>query len=318
MRKILVPIANFETAQASLDWAAKLSASLGADLTILHTFSPPSRSHLGSNVTSGKLAEWGIDPPHFRLLQQAQDYLQKEGIFELDAEGKPVEKHSLKALAQGLYEVHLLGAKEQNIRFRLREGSAAREVLDEVNDPLYDLIVMGTRGHRGLKRFLVGSLAQEVALSTPCSILVAKNLKSELGVLVGVTGRETSLEAARQAAQISDALGNQLTLMAIASDESTQELPQTHINEAIEFLGSEYKAIKTKIQIGEPTTILLEETGENNILVLGRAQRSTVKDMFLGDLSLKILDQSKGPVLLTSYPRPVQEPELETSGAEAS
>jgi nucleotide-binding universal stress UspA family protein len=45
--------------------------------------------------------------------------------------------------------------------------SVAAEVGDE------DLIDFGTHGHRGLLRFLLGSVAESVIRHAPCSVLVA-------------------------------------------------------------------------------------------------------------------------------------------------
>ncbi len=311
MRKILVPIAHFESCQAALELGGRLSRALGADLTILHVTASASGSHLGSGVAAEKLAEWGMDPPQFKILQQALERLRGEQIFELDDQGKPVERHSLKVLTQGLFERHLLGSRGQHIRFRLREGKVVREILQEAEDPLYDLIITGTRGHRGLKRLLVGSVAQEVALRAPCSMLVAKNLKPSQRLLVGVTGRETSHEAVRQAGLLAQALDVPVSLLAVAPDQSEISLAEQHITAAIGILHDKSIRIESKILSGEPSAILLSEAGEAHLIVLGRLRRTKVKEMFLGDLSLRILDQSAGPVLLTSFPRSAPEETLE-------
>ncbi len=303
MRKILVPIAYFESCQAALALGARLARGLGAGLTVLHV--APSHSHegLASGLASGKLAEWGIELPPFKLLQQAQETLQSLDALRLDPVGRPIEKHTPKLLAPGFYEAHLIGSHGQDIRFRLREGDPTREILREAEDPEYDLIITGTRGHRGLKRFWVGSVAQEVALHAPCSILVAKNLQSDQGILVGVSGLETAMEAVRQAAELAEALQVPLTLLAVAPEESARTEAERHLLEARQLLGPVDFPLEARLRVGDPTRVILEDATGAQIIVLGRAPLSKVKKLLLGDVSLKILDQSLGPVLLAQYPR---------------
>ena len=312
MRKILVPIAYWETCQGALRYAGRLSLKLGASLTVLHVATPPRETLLGRGLSSEKLEDWGVEPPGFELLRRAQDSLQELGLLALDERGRPEERHALKAIAHGLYEVHLVGVSGQDVRFRLREGPPVREILREAEDPEYDLVLMGTRGHTGLRRWLLGSVAQEVALHAPCSVLVAKNLQPDQGLLVGVTGRETALEAVRQAGEIAEALDVPLVLLAVIPEpeEGTRAEAERHLREARAVLppGLAERA-EGRIRVGDPAQILLEEAGEAFLLVLGRVRRSRVKEMLLGDISLKILEQSQGPVLLAAPPRPLPAPE---------
>lgn len=310
MRKILVPIAYWETCRVALRYAGLLSREVGASLTVLHVVIPPRETLLGRGLSSEKLEDWGVEPPHFELLRRAQASLQGLGLLALDDRGKPVERHALKVITHGLYEVHLVGTREQDVRFRLREGPPVREILREAEDPEYDLILMGTRGYTGLKRWLLGSVAQEVAQRSPCSVLVAKNLRPEQGLMVGVTGRETALEAVRQAGEIAQALGVPLVLLSVIGEEGRRSNAERHLREARAALPPELaERVEERIRVGEPAQTLLEEAGEEFMLVLGRVRRSKVKEMLLGDISLRILEQSRGPVLLAVPPRPLPAPE---------
>ena len=52
----------------------------------------------------------------------------------------------------------------------LRSDSPARGVLDYANDNDIDLIVIGTNGHRGFERFMLGSVAEEVVRKSNCPV----------------------------------------------------------------------------------------------------------------------------------------------------
>jgi len=55
-----------------------------------------------------------------------------------------------------------------------RDGFATAEILTLARDPDYDLIVMGTQGHTGLGRLLVGSVAEHVLRHATCPVVTVK------------------------------------------------------------------------------------------------------------------------------------------------
>jgi len=57
----------------------------------------------------------------------------------------------------------------------LREGDPADQLVQAVHDIAGDLIVIGSRGHTGLSRIVMGSVAHSVLLHARCSVLVVKH-----------------------------------------------------------------------------------------------------------------------------------------------
>jgi nucleotide-binding universal stress UspA family protein len=55
-----------------------------------------------------------------------------------------------------------------------REGPAPAVILDVADEFKADLIVMGTHGRTGLKRLLMGSVAELVLRKAPCPVLTVK------------------------------------------------------------------------------------------------------------------------------------------------
>jgi nucleotide-binding universal stress UspA family protein len=55
-----------------------------------------------------------------------------------------------------------------------REGSVARALLDEARDCGAGLIVMGTHGRSGFRRFLLGSVAERVVREADCPVLLVR------------------------------------------------------------------------------------------------------------------------------------------------
>lgn len=57
----------------------------------------------------------------------------------------------------------------------LVEGPAAASIVATARDRQADLVVVGSRGHTGLTRLLIGSVARNVLLHAPCSVLVVRH-----------------------------------------------------------------------------------------------------------------------------------------------
>ncbi|MFQ5796367.1 MAG: universal stress protein [Candidatus Bipolaricaulia bacterium] len=304
MNKILVPIAHAERDKVDLEFGAQLVQAASANLTVLHvikTFSTP----IGINVTREKMAEWGVESGPFKLLKQAEEILESMGLFKLDESGAPVERHALKALGKGLYEVHLIGRRDENIRFRLREGDVVREVLREVEtaeDDPYSLVIMETRGRKRLQRILHGSITQKVAFHVPCSVLVTKNLHPRENILVCTRGYWTALEAARQAGELANAIGAQVKVLAVAEQDDQVALAESHAQEILDVLSQAGIQGQAIIRVGDPAEVIIHEAGEDHIIVLGRTKESKLQKFFRGSIPLQVLEHAASPVMIAVPP----------------
>jgi nucleotide-binding universal stress UspA family protein len=56
----------------------------------------------------------------------------------------------------------------------VRQGDARSEIVDEAEKWAADLIVMGSHGYTGLKRFFLGSVASSVVSHAPCSVEIVR------------------------------------------------------------------------------------------------------------------------------------------------
>jgi universal stress protein A len=64
------------------------------------------------------------------------------------------------------------------VEHRLVEGDAAAEILRAAAEIHADLIVLGTHGRTGVRRLLMGSVAEQVVRRAPCPVLTAKPSES--------------------------------------------------------------------------------------------------------------------------------------------
>lgn len=68
-------------------------------------------------------------------------------------------------------------------------GDPAAEILRWANEHCPDLLVLGTHGRAGLRRFILGSVAERVLREAPCPVLVARARRRD-------EARELAAEAA--------------------------------------------------------------------------------------------------------------------------
>ncbi len=85
-----------------------------------------------------------------------------------------VDEARQQSLARAEATAETLSAAGYEASAVVREGDPAHEIVDLARDRRTGLIVMGTRGHTGLARLVLGSVARNVLLHAPCSVLVVR------------------------------------------------------------------------------------------------------------------------------------------------
>lgn len=60
-----------------------------------------------------------------------------------------------------------------------RVGNAAQHIVQLATDLHAELVVIGTHGHTGLKRLLLGSVAEHVTRQAPCPVLIVRRLEHD-------------------------------------------------------------------------------------------------------------------------------------------
>jgi nucleotide-binding universal stress UspA family protein len=77
-------------------------------------------------------------------------------------------KHGEKVLAEA---AKAIGGKPKTVTI---EGDPADKILEVAENDDVDLIVIGNKGMTGAKRFLLGSVPNQVSHHAPCNVLIVK------------------------------------------------------------------------------------------------------------------------------------------------
>lgn len=133
--RILVGTDGSDTAMKAVSHAAGIASASGAELLILCAFPPPKAD------AGGTFGPSNVAPG-------------------------PEIARSVLADAQKRF-----GASTK-IRTLMREGDPADALCDVAEEEKADLIIIGNRGMTGAKRFLLGSVPNNVTHHAPCSVLI--------------------------------------------------------------------------------------------------------------------------------------------------
>jgi len=136
---ILHPTDFSENSDNAFVWACSLARDNKARLILLHVI-PPSVDPLMQ-----------VPPPNPLLPAESQEAL--KGVFQWP---KPSDPKIV-------------------VEHRVAEGDAPEEILRLAEAVKSDLIVMGTHGRTGLRRFLTGSVAEEVLRKATCPVVAIKS-----------------------------------------------------------------------------------------------------------------------------------------------
>ena len=141
-RSIVVGTDGSETAGKAVTHAAKLAAAFGARLTIVTAFSP----HAGETA---------------RVQAEVPDELRWRITDSAAAEEKGNEARKL-ARGEGAKEVAVF----------VENGDPASVLLDAVDQYAGDLIVVGSKGMTGTRRFVLGSVPNKISHHAPCDVII--------------------------------------------------------------------------------------------------------------------------------------------------
>jgi nucleotide-binding universal stress UspA family protein len=112
-----------------------------------------------------------------------------------------------------------LGGVDYPVSTNVRSGDVVEAIIGEVNQAASDVIVMATRGHAGVVRAVLGSVASELLTKSPVPVvLVRAGTRAIDGVrqiLVPIDGSPDSEQSLSTVAELADMTGAKVTLLQV-------------------------------------------------------------------------------------------------------
>jgi nucleotide-binding universal stress UspA family protein len=104
------------------------------------------------------------------VLPPVGDFVGVSGVADMP--GSIQFKEETQRLVDGIAE--RLRSAGLNAESSVREGDPRSVIVEEAKEWPADLIVVGSQGHTGIARWLLGSVAQSVVAHAPCSVEVVR------------------------------------------------------------------------------------------------------------------------------------------------
>lgn len=247
------------------------------------------------------------------IAKGAKAHLTLLGVIE-----GPDETEKVRKSLEGAKE--LLVQDVAALETKMKMGHAAEEILRETEEREYDLVILGSRGRRGITRFLLGSTAARIVQHAPISVLIVKGKQPSLrSILICTGGAERGEEDVRFGGMIARSTGAEVAILHVMSQlpltpegrwedlEATEEelleretREGVHLRKGLQILRELGVAGEVKIRRGLVVNEILAEAeeGDYDLLVIGAHAAPGLYRFLLDDLTTQIVLGSQRPVLV--------------------
>lgn len=287
-RPILVPTDLSQFAERALNFALRLARPIGAPVHLLHVL----------DLYRTELPESFEDTPATGSLWEQME------AAAADELGRLAEVYS----------------REDNLSIEQRRRAAVvPAILDTVRARQAQLIVMGTHGRRGVRRFLLGSVAAEILREAPCDVVVvppAASAERDLKhILVPVDLSPVSRPILERAKELAAAFGAQVDLLYVFEEPSIPVLWPAHgvvrdlvpdmkrrAEEEVERLRTEAGGPEVPVDVhvkpGKAAAGILDfaRTRGSDLIVMGSHGHTGLNRFLLGSVTERVLPQAPCPV----------------------
>ncbi len=212
--------------------------------------------------------------------------------------------------------------KASGVKFNIigRGGQLVDEMLAQMLEIEYDLVVVGYHGRSFLEKAFMGSLAARIAHEVPASVLIVRGRRDWINhVLIGISGGGFTQECADWGGRIAAAFGARVTLLHASQapplmyagfEEVTETLAEflqtdTLESQALKRAVSDLKSlgVQTFVELvrGLPERELLRLAQDRDVdlLVIGSAWAAQpMPRLFLRNITEQVLLNTQRPVLV--------------------
>ena len=278
IKQILAAIDFSDWTQPVLQAAAEMAQRYGAKLTVAY-------------------AEMFLPPPYFtaRGMEQISDFLEKRRQGDRQRLDEIVERE----LGEGI-----------SADVRLVEASPTEGILRTAELVEADLIVMGTHGHSGLSRLLLGSVAEKVLRSSAVPVLTVRGSEGETArcrlpfqkILCPSNYTPVAREALAYAVDVARRSQAELLVMTSLEEEGNDEEVQAQQEKLCADVSENMQAyctVRPVVRHGHAAEQILKTAAEEqcDLIVIGAQDQPLLETFTIGTTSVRVVRHATCPVL---------------------
>ena len=210
---------------------------------------------------------------------------------------------------------------------RIEDGDASRQITDAAWELAADLVVMGTHGHGGFQRLLLGSVTDKVLRRAPCPVLIvgrSATVENEGPLFRRVLCAVDLTDASKQTLEIALSLAKEnmarVTLLHVlenvpghAGPERYRRLPEivrireemlkeaeAHLRRSVPPEAHALCSVSERVEEGTPWREVLRvaDAQDSDLIVMGAHSSGALDRAFFGSTVNQVVREARCPVLV--------------------
>lgn len=271
IKRILIPYDFSETAALSLEHAVFMAKLLKADIYLLHILESVS-------FTSAFGAAFG----------NVDKKLESESNTKLDEIGKQIHMNN-GITVKSITEV----------------GRIYRKIVDVAKRENIDIIIMGTHGVSGYKKFNVGTNTSKVVEEAACPVISVQTHSKKIGfkkIVLPIDNSPQSRQKVSYALAVARSYGSHICIAGLIdfSNEDNKRMFKLKVDQVGEWLLQHGVSVEKKFVEGDNLAKMTMQTAEEldaDLIVIMTEQEPSITGFFLGTYATQVVNHSKIPVM---------------------
>ena len=271
IKRILIPYDFSETAALSLEHAVFMAKLLKADIYLLHILESVS-------FTSAFGAAFG----------NVDKKLESESNTKLEEIGKQIHMNN-GITVKSITEV----------------GRIYRKIVDVAKRERVDIIIMGTHGVSGYKKFNVGTNTSKVVEEAGCPVISVQTHSKKIGfkkIVLPIDNTPQSRQKVSYALAVARSYGSHICIAGLINfgNEDNKRMFKLKVDQVEEWLLQHGVSVEKKFVEGDNLAKMTMQTAEEldaDLIVIMTEQEPSITGFFLGTYATQVVNHSKIPVM---------------------